>query len=64
MRRYKPLYGCPGLLYDCETGSLVRMVRGEKKPVKTFFVNGEECLTLSNGKPIRVKSLLKGGREK
>jgi hypothetical protein len=63
MRRYKPLYGVPGYLYDNETGSIVRMVRGYKKTVNTFFVNGEECIQLPNGKPIRVKSLLRG-REK
>ncbi len=60
MRRYKPLYGVPGYLYDNETGSIVRMVRGDKQPVQTFFINGEECITLPNGKPIRVKSLLRG----
>ena len=57
---YRPLYGVLGYLYDCETGTIVRMVHGEKKAVPTVFINGEECITLPNGKPIRVKSLLRG----
>ena len=55
---YRPLYGCVGFLYCPETGSVVRMVHGEKKAVQTFFVNGEECIQLPNGKNVRLKSLL------
>ena len=59
MRRYKPLYGVPGYLYDYETGSVVRIVHGEKKSVPTVFIKGEECIQLPNGKPVRLKSLLR-----
>lgn len=60
MALFRPLYGCMGYLYDSETGSVVRIVRGEKQPVETFYKEGEEMLTLPNGKPVRVKSLLRG----
>lgn len=59
---YRPLYGVPGYLYDHETGAIVRIVHGEKQPVETFFVKGEACIQLPNGKPVRVESLLRGGQ--
>lgn len=63
MQRYRPLYGCVGYLYDSETGEIVKLVRGKKRPVNTFYKEGEAYLTLHNGKPVRLKSLLRG-REK
>jgi hypothetical protein len=56
---YRPLYGVPGYLYDCETGNVVRMIHGEKKCVPTFFINGEEYIPLPNGKNVRLKSLFR-----
>lgn len=55
--RLIPIYSMPGYLKDPD-GNIRRMHKGHLYRVPTHVVDGEECITLPNGKPVRVSTLL------